>query len=78
MKTLNELNTNDRGIILKYKVKDKNFKNKILSMGLLKNTAFTIIRKAPLGDPIEIKIRNFELTLRKSEAELIYVELLKN
>ena len=43
-------------------------------MGVTPNAEFLIRKKAPLGDPIEITIRGYELTLRKSEAEIILVE----
>jgi Fe2+ transport system protein FeoA len=43
-------------------------------MGLLAGTRVTLVRTAPLGDPLEIKLRGYNLTLRKSEAEHILVE----
>ena len=43
-------------------------------MGVLPGTAVTLVRVAPMGDPIEIKIRGYHLTLRKSEAEHVLVE----
>ncbi len=45
----------------------------MLDMGLTKHTKVFLKRKAPLGDPIEITIRGFELTIRKSEAMMISV-----
>jgi len=47
---------------------------RLLDMGIVKGTALELIRKAPLGDPLEIKIRNFLLSLRKAEANIIQVE----
>lgn len=46
---------------------------RLREMGLLAGTPITLIRTAPLGDPIEIKIRGYHLTLRKSEADHILV-----
>lgn len=43
-------------------------------MGLLTGTRITLVRTAPLGDPIEIKVRGYHLTLRKSEAEHVIVD----
>ena len=43
-------------------------------MGLLPGTTVILVRTAPLGDPIEIKVRGYHLTLRKSEAEHVLVE----
>lgn len=47
---------------------------RLREMGLLSGTSITLIRAAPLGDPLEIKVRGYHLTLRKSEAEHILVE----
>jgi len=47
---------------------------RLVNMGLVKGTRFKLIRKAPLGDPIEIMLRGFLLSLRLSEAESISVE----
>ena len=46
-----------------------------MEMGLLSGTPVEIVRYAPLGDPIEIKVRGYHLTLRKHEAEQILVRL---
>ncbi len=48
---------------------------RLREMGLLPGTSLTLIRTAPLGDPLEIKVRGYNLTLRKSEADFIRVEL---
>ncbi len=48
---------------------------RLREMGLLNGTRVTLVRTAPLGDPIEIKVRGYHLTLRKSEAEHVVVEL---
>ena len=47
---------------------------RLREMGLLAGTRLKLIRTAPLGDPIEIKLRGYHLTLRKSEAEHVLVE----
>jgi ferrous iron transport protein A len=47
---------------------------RLREMGLLPGTTVTLVRIAPMGDPIEIKVRGYNLTLRKSEAEFIVVE----
>ena len=44
-----------------------------MEMGLLVGTTIELVRFAPLGDPVEIKVRGYNLTLRKSEAEQIFV-----
>lgn len=52
-------------------------KRRLMDMGLTRGTKVEIKKYAPLGDPIEIQVRNYELTLRKKEAELILVESLE-
>ena len=47
---------------------------RLREMGLLTGTTLTLVRTAPMGDPIEIKVRGYHLTLRKSEADHILVE----
>ena len=43
-------------------------------MGLTPGTEFTVIRVAPLGDPVEIQVRGFHLSLRKQEADTLIIE----
>lgn len=47
---------------------------RLREMGLIAGTKLTVIRTAPMGDPLEIKIRGYHLTLRKAEAEHVLVE----
>ena len=47
---------------------------RLREMGLLTGTSVMLIRAAPMGDPLEIKLRGYHLTLRKSEAEHVLVE----
>ncbi len=46
---------------------------RLMEMGLLVGTRVELVRFAPLGDPVEIKVRGYHLTLRKHEADLIFV-----
>ena len=48
---------------------------RLMEMGLLVGTQVELVRFAPLGDPVEIKVRGYNLTLRKNEAEQIFVRL---
>lgn len=48
-------------------------KRRIMDMGLTKGTSVTVRKVAPLGDPLEINVRGYELSLRKNEAETIEV-----
>lgn len=47
---------------------------RLREMGLLPGTKITLVRTAPLGDPLEIKVRGYSLTLRKTEADYVLVE----
>lgn len=49
-------------------------KRRIMDMGLTKGTTVTVQKVAPLGDPIEVTVRGYELSLRKADAEMIEVE----
>ena len=49
-------------------------KRRLMDMGLTKGVEILVRKMAPLGDPIEINLRGYELTLRKNEAELVLVE----
>lgn len=49
-------------------------KRRIMDMGLTKGTEVYIRKVAPLGDPVEITVRGYELSLRKADAEMIEVE----
>lgn len=46
----------------------------LMDMGITKGTEIFVRKEAPLGDPIEVTVRDYELSLRKAEAELIEVE----
>lgn len=49
-------------------------KRRIMDMGLTKGTEVYVRKVAPLGDPIEIHVRGYELSLRKADAEMVEVE----
>lgn len=74
MTTLSNLAVNDKVKIVGFKQDNPAYRKKLLAMGLTKGAEFTVTRKAPLGDPIEISIRGSALILRKKEAEILEVE----
>ena len=47
------------------------YRSKLLAMGLTRGVVVTLCRVAPLGDPVEIEVRGFRLTLRKEEAAVL-------
>ncbi len=74
MVTLRDLRPGERGRVTGY-VSD-HLPPRIFEMGLLPGTEVEVVRLAPLGDPIDLKVRGFHLSIRKHEAELIQVERL--
>jgi ferrous iron transport protein A len=62
------------GKVIGYSKVARSYKGKLLAMGLIPGTEFTVTRHAPLGDPVEIKVRGFKLSLRKDEANALFVE----
>ena len=48
-------------------------KRRIMDMGITKGTSIYVRKVAPLGDPVEVTVRNYELSLRKADAEMIEV-----
>ncbi len=53
---------------------DKVYRQRLIAMGIIPGTEFTVSRMAPLGDPIEIQVRGFALSLRKTEADMVEIE----
>ena len=52
------------------------FRRRIMDMGITKGVEITVRKVAPLGDPLELTVRGYELSIRKAEAEAIEVEAL--
>jgi len=75
MKMLNELGKGEKGRIVKIAGKG-NIHRRLLDMGLVSGTDIQLQRVAPLGDPIEIKVRGYSLSLRKEEAASIQIEVI--
>lgn len=75
-KYLNEFNLNEKGKVKKIEAEGK-IKRRLFDMGVTPNTEIILRKYAPLGDPIEVTIRGYELTLRKDEANKILIEVTK-
>lgn len=60
--------------VIGYEPASRDYKRKLLAMGLTPSTQFKVTRHAPLGDPTEIEVRGFHLSLRKAEADALIVE----
>lgn len=71
--TLDKLEVGKEATITEVKCANKSLRCHILNMGLTPGVEVTLIKTAPLGDPLEIRVRGYELTLRKSDASKIYI-----
>jgi len=74
--TFKNLTVGDLGKIVGFEQTGKAYRKRLLAMGLTPGTEFSVTRFAPMGDPVEIKLRGFSLTLRKDEAEILLIEKL--
>lgn len=72
MKTLNDVNMGDSAVVAKLHG-DSAVRRRIMEMGVVKDTAVIVRKVAPLGDPLEVSVRGYELSLRKADAALIEV-----
>jgi len=72
-KNLKEMNPGEKAVIVKV-TGEGAVKRRLMDMGVTKGAEVLIRKVAPLGDPIEVNIRSYELTFRKTEAENIIVE----
>ena len=50
-------------------------RRRIMDMGIVRGSTVKVIRRAPLGDPVEFELRDYKLSLRKREAENVYVSM---
>jgi ferrous iron transport protein A len=71
---LKSLVIGDFAKIVGFEPSGKAYRKKLLAMGLTPGTEFSVTRFAPMGDPVEIKLRGFALTLRKDEASVLQIE----
>jgi ferrous iron transport protein A len=72
-----DLRVGDRARVLGFTEGGKAYRRKLLSMGLTPGVEIAVIRMAPMGDPVEIRVRGFALSLRKDEAEALQVEVIQ-
>ena len=73
-KTLNLFEVGETGVV-KFVNGEGKIKRRLFDMGITPGAEILMRKKAPLGDPIEITVRNYELTLRKAEAACVTMEV---
>ena len=76
MKQLSEFTIGERGVV-KMVDGDRKIRRRLFDMGVTPGAEILLRKKAPLGDPIEVSLRGYELTLRKTEAELVTMERIR-
>ena len=72
-KTLKDLKPGQKGIVLNLGKKGP-VRKRLMDMGITPGVDVEVVKVAPLGDPIEVTVRGYELSLRKADAEIIEVE----
>lgn len=76
IKKLSELSVGQEGKIAEIS-KESSVRRRLMDMGIIQGTKISLEGKAPMGDPIEVKLRGYKLTLRKSEADAVSVDVTK-
>ena len=71
---LSEVRPGETMRVVSFRAGDNNFRRKLLSLGITPGASVDVVRTAPLGDPMEVKIRGFSVSLRKAEASTVMVE----
>ncbi len=74
LKKLSELQPGEKGVIVRLNGSSST-RRRIMDMGIVKGETISVVRRAPLGDPVEFDIKDYNLSLRKREAENIYVDM---
>lgn len=73
MRTLRDVAIGENAVVVKLHGEGA-VKRRIMDLGLTKHTSVFVRKVAPLGDPIEVTVRGYELSIRKADAEMIEVE----
>ena len=73
-KKLNEFVPGQRGVVRRIQG-EGNIRRRLFDMGVTPGADITLRKLAPLGDPVEVTLRGYELTLRKSEASCVVMEV---
>ena len=73
-KKLSELKPGEKATIVKVQG-SRALRRRLLDMGVIRGTEIEMVRKSPLGDPLEFLVKGYNLSLRKTECENVYVEV---
>ena len=72
--TLNEVKVGEKATVVRL-TGEGAVKRRIMDMGLTKGTAVAVVKVAPIGDPIELDVRGYSLSIRKDEAAMVEVSM---
>jgi ferrous iron transport protein A len=72
--SLNHICPGEKVRIVGFRAGEKSYRHMLMAMGLIPNTVIEFVRSAPLGDPVQIRVRNSSVSLRKNEAVLLILE----
>lgn len=70
---LSELRPGEKAVIRLVRTSSPHIKQRLMELGMTRGSSVELIRVAPMGDPLEVKIKGYRLSLRKVEAEAIVV-----
>lgn len=73
-KTIGQMRPGDCATLVGFAKADNGYRKKLLSMGLTRGVRIEYIKAAPMGDPVEIRLRGYSLSLRKAEADVLLFE----
>ena len=74
---LSELKVGQKAKVLKLNIEDKQIKRHLLDMGITRGVIVKVKKIAPMGDPIDLELRDYELCIRKADLTQIEVEVVK-
>ncbi len=72
--TLAQMRPGEVGRVCGFHSGEHAYRRKLLAMGLTPNTHFQVMRRAPLGDPVQIRVHSYSLSIRQQEANLLKIE----
>lgn len=75
--TLDQLQAGEAGEVARFLIESSPLRRRLLALGLLPGTTLEVLRRAPLGDPLQIRVRDTSFALRGNEASVIQVRRLE-
>ncbi len=71
---ISDMSAGDKAVLMGFSTNGGAYRRKLLSMGLTRGVEIEFVKSAPMGDPVEIRIRGYLLSLRKDEAEVLQLQ----